>query len=151
MTKKKYIKIFISVVILVFIEQIIKVFVLNHETSNIVKNTGIAFGIGQERTISIIITNLIILLIILRFLIKQINIMNMWSKISIALILAGGISNLVDRIFRGYVLDYIDINQIIKFPIFNLADIYIVLGWILFAFNLAIFTNREIIKIRSKK
>lgn len=52
-------------------------------------------------------------------------------KISLIMIISGGTSNLTDRIFRGYVVDYIDINQIFKYPIFNMADISIVLGVIL--------------------
>ena len=52
--------------------------------------------------------------------------------IGTCLILAGGIGNVIDRIFRGFVVDYIDITGIINFPIFNLADILIVLGIAIF-------------------
>lgn len=44
------------------------------------------------------------------------------------LVLAGGIGNLIDRLFRGYVIDYIDINNLFEFPVFNLADVFIVVG-----------------------
>lgn len=47
--------------------------------------------------------------------------------ISLVLILAGGISNLFDRIFREYVIDFIDIN-LFNFPNFNIADISITIG-----------------------
>lgn len=47
------------------------------------------------------------------------------------MICGGGISNLIDRICRGHVIDYIDINKIINYPIFNIADISIALGIIL--------------------
>lgn len=50
--------------------------------------------------------------------------------ISLVLILTGGISNLFDRIFRGYVIDFIDIN-LLNFPSFNIADISIVIGIVL--------------------
>ena len=46
------------------------------------------------------------------------------------LILAGGIGNLIDRIFRGYVIDFIDIN-LFNFPNFNIADMSIVIGVII--------------------
>ena len=43
------------------------------------------------------------------------------------------IGNLIDRVFRGYVIDYIYFN-LKKFPVFNLSDFYIIIGAILFAF-----------------
>ena len=46
----------------------------------------------------------------------------------ITMIIGGGLSNLIDRLFRGAVVDYIDINSIFKYPIFNLADIFITSG-----------------------
>ena len=52
------------------------------------------------------------------------------TLISLLLILSGGIGNLIDRLFRGYVIDYIDIN-ILDFPNFNIADISIALGIVL--------------------
>ena len=72
------------------------------------------------------------------------------TSTSLLLIISGGISNLIDRIFRGGVVDFIDISQVINFPKFNLADICIVVGWILFVLFAAIHTN-EIIQERKKK
>lgn len=53
------------------------------------------------------------------------------TKTGLCLIIAGGIGNLIDRIFRGFVIDYIDITQIIDYPVFNFADILVVVGVIL--------------------
>lgn len=47
------------------------------------------------------------------------------------MIISGGLSNLIDRLSRGYVVDYIDINQIFNYPVFNIADICVVIGVIL--------------------
>ena len=58
---------------------------------------------------------------------KKYNLTNK-EYFGLTLILAGGTSNFLDRIFRGYVIDYIDINELISFPMFNLADICIVIG-----------------------
>ena len=49
-------------------------------------------------------------------------------KTAYSLILAGGITNLIDRLFRGFVVDYIDINELFYYPVFNLADICIIVG-----------------------
>ena len=55
---------------------------------------------------------------------------------ALSLVIAGAIGNLIDKIFRGYVLEFI----VIKSLCFNIADIFIVLGWILMALFLAIYT-----------
>ena len=53
------------------------------------------------------------------------------AKLGMTLIIAGGIGNLIDRVFRGYVVDYIDISELFNYPVFNFADICIVVGVIL--------------------
>ena len=58
------------------------------------------------------------------------------TKLGFSLILAGGIGNLIDRIFRGYVIDYIDFNPLIKYPVFNIADIFVVMGCVIVGINL---------------
>lgn len=92
-----------------------------------VENTGGAFGIGSNFILIFIISNSIVigLLTIIIFLKKQE--LTMQTLIAISAVIAGGISNLIDRIFRGYVIDYIDINPIIKYPVFNIADICVVM------------------------
>lgn len=83
---------------------------------------------GQNKQIIIIIANIIIIYLLLKFLIKNYNKLIDIVKLFIVMIISGGVSNLMDRIFRGYVVDYIDINQIIKYPVFNIADMSIVIG-----------------------
>ena len=140
--KKQYIYIIISILILVLIDQITKNLIISTNEDiciidgvlqfTYVENTGGAFSLGQKNLLGIIITNIIVLGIVIRFMIVQFEKMDKWTKICITLIISGGISNFVDRIIRGFVVDFIDFTQIINFPIFNLADIYIVVGWILF-------------------
>lgn len=68
------------------------------------------------------------------------------------MVLAGGFSNLIDRIFRGFVVDFIDISELINFPNFNFADIFIVLGWILLALFFAMYANNvRMSKIKKEK
>ena len=57
------------------------------------------------------------------------------SKLPLSLIIAGALSNIYDRLKRGYVVDYININILpIKKLVFNLGDVSILLGSILRAF-----------------
>lgn len=93
------------------------------------QNTGGAFSIGQGSLITVVLVNFIVLGIIIRFFILQFQKMDKITKVILCLVLAGGISNLIDRLVRGFVVDYIDINSWLSFPIFNLADIYVVIGW----------------------
>lgn len=86
---------------------------------------------GQSKQIIIIIANILIIYFLIRFLIKNYKSISQLIKISIIMIISGGTSNLIDRIVRGYVVDYIDINQIFNYPIFNIADISVVGGVIL--------------------
>lgn len=62
---------------------------------------------------------------------------------SMSLIVAGGIGNLIDRVIRGEVVDFIDV-RIINFAVFNVADICAVLG----ALGLLLFVVADEIKSR---
>jgi signal peptidase II len=58
---------------------------------------------------------------------------NIWIRVSLGLQLGGAMGNLVDRILRGYVVDFVDIGF---WPIFNIADLSIVLGVAILAYFL---------------
>ena len=83
---------------------------------------------GENRINLIILVNIVIISIFIIYILKNFKKLDKEVNISISLVLGGGIGNFIDRLFRGYVIDYIDINNLFKFPIFNLADIFIVLG-----------------------
>jgi len=99
----------------------------NFFTFNYMENFGIAFSIPVPKTILILGT--IILLILLTYLFfKEFDFKKRIAQASLILVLAGGIGNLIDRIFRGFVVDFISIW---KWPIFNIADVYISVGVLL--------------------
>ena len=51
------------------------------------------------------------------------------EKLAVTLVLAGGVSNLLDRLLRGYVVDYFSIEwKALKRVVFNLADMFIIAG-----------------------
>ena len=101
-----------------------------------VQNTGAAFGIGSNSTSMFVAVNIVIIGLITYFIFSKKDEINRPILIALHLIVAGGISNLIDRITWGFVVDYIDISPLIKYPVFNLADIFIVVGCIIIAISL---------------
>lgn len=124
-------KYYIIGIVLVIIDQLLKILMINKEFIIIpnllkfsyVENTNGAFGIGTKYIV--LLFSIIIIAGIIIYLLKENKKIN--NYIPYILILFGSIGNLIDRIFRGYVIDFININ-IFNFPTFNLADIAIVLG-----------------------
>ena len=99
-----------------------------------VKNYGAAFNIfsGNRIFLSLISIFFSILLI---YLILRKNTLNLFDLISYSFILGGTIGNGIDRILKGYVIDFINLN-IINFPVFNIADISINIGFIFLLYNI---------------
>jgi len=95
-----------------------------------VENRGAAFGIMQNSRIFFLIFTVILIGAIIYYTIKTKQ-NSKFYLISTSLIIAGGIGNFIDRLFRGYVVDMIEVT-FISYPVFNFADICIVIGAILF-------------------
>lgn len=92
-----------------------------------VENTGAAFSILREHTwILIVITAVVVAAGLYILFFKKISLP---YQICIAAIVGGGIGNLIDRIFYGYVVDMF-MFDFVEFAIFNVADIFITLGGI---------------------
>lgn len=95
------------------------------------ENTGIAFGLFAGKKQIFLIFCLLFLLLILYILWKMPRSRHFLPLYAILfLIQSGALGNFADRITRGYVVDFIYVS-LIDFPIFNLADIYVVTGGIL--------------------
>ena len=75
----------------------------------------------------------------INYLIFRKNTLNPFELYSYSFILGGTIGNGIDRIYKGFVVDFINLN-IINFPVFNIADISINIGFIFLIYN--IFKNR---------
>lgn len=97
-----------------------------------VNNTGAAFSILEGKTFLLVIVSLIAILVLIKY-------MNEFKKtrlgnISFSMLLSGIFGNLIDRVFLGSVRDFLKFNIFgYEFPIFNVADILIVIGVILLA------------------
>ena len=96
-----------------------------------VRNTGAAFSIMENNRVLFIAIGIISIYLIWRFLIKDKD-LNKYYVVIYSMLIAGIIGNMIDRIIYGYVIDYVSFNIIgYSFPIFNLADIFIVVSVIM--------------------
>jgi len=92
-----------------------------------VKNTGAAFGLFQDstRTLTIISFVAIALIIILKIMLK---LNYAFYNVSLGFILGGALGNLIDRYFVGEVTDFLNFTF---WPVFNIADSFIIIGFCL--------------------
>lgn len=97
-----------------------------------IRNKGAAWGIFSNSTLILALISLVFLF----FLIKYINdevVIKKINAISFGFILGGIVGNLIDRLIRGYVVDFFSFVILgYHYPVFNIADVLIVIGVILF-------------------
>lgn len=138
----------ILVTIFILIDQASKLIVSNLIDSSvgnnffrleIANNTGLAFGFNDGSNVKNIFIMSFVLIIVIRFVKNQIELIDSKTAVALSMVLAGGLGNLIDRIFRGAVLDFI---KIYKFPIFNLSDVFVIIGAVLLVIFLVIFTRK---------
>ena len=93
-----------------------------------VKNTGVAWSIFDDNKYLVLILSGVIIFGIIYYIYKE-KPSKFIAKLSYSFILGGAIGNFINRIFYGYVIDFIDIKIFnYNYPVFNIADIFIVLG-----------------------
>ena len=97
----------------------------------LIHNRGAAFGILKNQVPLFIVTSIFAIILIYLNL-KDKNQGKLYS-VSLSLILAGALGNLIDRIFRGYVIDFLDFRI---WPVFNVADSAITIGVILLGYSI---------------
>lgn len=106
-----------------------------------VENKGAAFGfLNTMPWLFTILASLFVVGIIVVIL-KYCNNFNSFYKLSLAIIVAGALGNLIDRFIHGYVVDFIfsPLNGIYNFPVFNFADIYLTVMAIILAIYMIFF------------
>ena len=153
---KSNLNLLIFSIILLIIDQVSKAMIVNqfdlYESMSVapffnltfVVNYGFAFGFLNSPSLNQIIVSIVILSIIIYFLYLLIKTQDHFFKICLVLILSGAVGNFLDRIFRGYVVDFIDI-YVFKYhwPAFNIADSCISIGFVILIFNI-LFLNKKI-------
>ncbi len=95
-----------------------------------IQNNGAAYSILQGKQLLLILFTLVVMIGIIVYAIVDRKKISKFEFFSLSLILGGGIGNLIDRVMNGFVVDFINIKVI---PVFNVADIAITCGCILFA------------------
>lgn len=130
------------IALLITADQLIKVWAVNSLASNgsiplipgvlqftYVENYGGAFGIFQGKAAFLAVVTGVFLALMLGAVIFF-GLKKRWPMMwFLSMVVGGGIGNLIDRIFRGYVVDYIDFC-LINYPVFNFADCFVVVGTI---------------------
>lgn len=137
--KDKYAKLLIIIFIVIWLDQFSKLLITKtlylEENITIIKNflnitfyanTGAAFGIFSNNRLFLILISLIFLIYLI-FEVKR-NINKKLMPVFLTFVISGLLGNLIDRIFRGYVIDFISIK--IFNPIFNISDTFITIGCI---------------------
>ena len=103
-----------------------------------VENRGAAFGMFQNNQMIFVVVALAACIFGLYYLYKKQ--LNLLGKSAIILIIAGAIGNLIDRVRLGFVVDYFDFRIVWDY-VFNVADVFVVIGTILLCIYIIFFEN----------
>ena len=103
-------------------------------TIDYLKNYGAAFNIFSGSRILLSTVSIIFSFVLIYIILKN-NINKTIELLSYSFILGGTMGNGLDRILKGYVVDFINLN-FINFAVFNIADVSINIGFILILYNL---------------
>lgn len=135
----------IITIIMVLLDQLSKIWAVNvlRDGNQVIKiwdgvfhlhyleNRGAAWGIFSGKQYFLIgLTSIIIIGMIIYMFKMQDTPVRKWYRIAFILIISGAIGNLIDRVCLGYVRDFLYF-KLIDFPIFNIADVFVVCGVIL--------------------
>ena len=145
--KKRNNRIIINSFFIVLIDQISKFLILSNlgfeRSKNIipnlldftlVKNKGAAFSLFSNSTSFLTFTSIFAALFLITIILKFPP-RSYWNSIGIAYLLGGTVGNGIDRLLKGYVIDFIDLVPI-NFAIFNVADISINIAIVCFIIDL---------------
>jgi signal peptidase II len=111
-----------------------------------VHNSGAAFSFLSEHTWILSVISIAAIVVIAVLILNKGT--TKWEKIALALVLGGAVGNAIDRIFSGYVVDMFE-TLFVNFAIFNVADIFIDVGTILFAILYLVRTCKQEKKAKS--
>ena len=136
MGEKKKFKVSITILIIItiiLIDQISKILVINlvKQDTGIIALSAKTEDIKADDVIISVISDCVVFVIIIKFLKEQSKNMSKKVKYSLAMILGGGISNCIDKIWNGEVINFVKVGRL---PVVNIAYIFYVICWIIFIF-----------------
>lgn len=106
------------------------------------ENRGAAFGILQDNRIFFILLTIVIVAGLIFYFIKNYKTNPQILNIAIAFVISGAIGNFYDRLIQGYVVDFLEF-AFVKFPVFNVADIFVTVGSFLIIIYLLFFEESK--------
>lgn len=113
-----------------------------------VRNTGAAFSMFSNYTYILAFISIVVIAWFLYYISKKSK-MELLEEVGYGLLIGGAVGNLIDRIVYGYVVDFVDVKIFgYDFPIFNLADTFIVIG---FGLLVILETKKDLLVKKSKK
>ena len=113
-----------------------------------VENRGAAFSILQNHVSLFVVITCVILCVIIYALAKRM-VLTRVGRCALFLIASGAVGNLIDRICRGFVIDMFYF-RLIDFPVFNVADIFVVCGGVLFVYYVLMQHDKAADKLKKK-
>ena len=106
-----------------------------------VKNTGAAFSIFEGHTWILALVSLVVSILLVVLLVKKVF-PHPFAMFCLSVVLAGAVGNLIDRALLGYVTDMFE-TLFMRFAVFNVADICVVVGGIAFCVYYLFFHGKE--------
>ncbi len=106
-------------------------------------NRGAAWGVLADKQMLLNVFTVIVIAALVYYAVRKRKSIGRLELVSIAMIIGGGIGNLIGRIFDGYVVDFIHLRFVDFFNIFNIADIGITVGCLLLVISVLFFSKTE--------
>ena len=115
------------------------------------QNTGASFGFFEGSVLALGIVSLIASIAIAVVMVMSVKLKNGLLATSLAFILGGALGNMVDRLFLGYVRDFIHLPFMKFFGVFNIADNALTIGVVLIVIYLIFFYSSDMKKLSDAK
>lgn len=114
-----------------------------------VENTGAAHGLFQGKVWILAAVSAVVSVVIIWYVAKNYKKLPTWLRVAFALILAGALGNLFDRVVYGYVIDMMQVT-FINYPVFNPADNMLVVGVVILCIFI-LFIDTDVFGLKKKK